>query len=293
VDLVIDQDDLDKWLAAQSANQDLFDGLNIGVVLKSSDPKVADRVRQDLAKGQDVDTLTSDELAAARQNGGAAAAVDEARDKKELANKPKQVPTPAARCVSMPSNARRLPDSVVVYFACQGDEPIARPEYYRVASTLDEQERIEAALGLLASPSQKGIKAGLYSVLGDSAVGNSSGLIRGVEVTRDVTTVDFASQLASLGFDRSIAASTMFLEQVVSTVLANGTTSQVRLTLEGDCQGFWRSMGGDGCHTAVRGETTNTEMQIKMEKDHEKAWIQSVAGGGCVRTNSPVGWLCC
>jgi|GEM_PF-4465422 len=252
-DLVIDRADLDQWLAAQRANPELFDGLTIGVVLEPGDSALAESVGRDVANGRDYDTLTPSELAAVNGTGGSVAMAVDARAAGAAVESPTGAAAPPLACVSMATAAPRTTGSVIVYFACQGDEPVARPEIHPIASPSTEVGRVEAALHLLAGPSQQGQEAGLYSVLSDV-----SGLIGSVTVTGDVITVDFRTELARLGFDHSMAGSTLFLEMVVNTVFANSDAGQLELTLGGDCQAFWRAMGGSGCHTAARGET-NTE----------------------------------
>lgn len=253
--LTIHRDQLDAWLAARRVNPDLFDGLVIGVVLDKGTRNTAERVAADLAAGRDPATLTDEERAAVGRTGGeAAAALDAAADEEEGRNRPDNAPKADPEgCVDDPTSASASPGEVIVYFACRGDEPSARPESRPVSENLSDAERIEAALEQAASVSEQGRKAGLYTVMNGLDLSRMS-----VTISNRVAHVDFSDGMLSERFSHSIAMSTVFLEQTVNTVFASSDVEQVTMTVGGDCTAFWEAMGGEGCHHASRADGTNT-----------------------------------
>lgn len=251
VDLVIDRHELDRWLAAREDDPQLFDGLVIGVMLEEADPALAGEAGAEPSDAAAAADLTREQRTAVQRAGGQAArALDEEHASATAADAPGEA-TPA--CVSRAPDARPAADEVVVYFACQGDEPAARPERRPARGLTDEVDRVTLALELLDAPSASGGRGGLYSVVDAPA-----SIVADVTRLGSTITVDFDEALTTRGYAASIAASTLFLEQVVNTVLANSSAATLDLTVEGSCTAFWRAMGGDGCHPVSRTQPTNT-----------------------------------
>lgn len=255
LDLVIDEADLELWVEAQRLDPALLDRMTIGVVIERGDESVAARVADQIEAGRDPASLSAAERHAVEGVGGPAAVALDHTASEHMPAPPSAPSIPPAACVGAPVDVIASPAEVVTYFACRGAEPIARPELRVVDADLGGAARIQTALELLAAPSVRGVEDGLYSVVPE--VGH---LVSSVTVTGEVAHVSFVDRLATHGLDRSIAASTMFLEQVVNTVFAGSSVNEVQLTIGGDCTAFWRAMGGDGCHHASRSDQTNTEL---------------------------------
>lgn len=254
VDLMIDRADLDAWLDARMANPDLFDGLVIGVVLPNGDGGAAERAAADLAAGRDPETLTDEERAAvARAGGPPAEALDAAAHAAEDSDRPASEAPPPKPCEGNSASTAASDDEIVVYFACRGDEPIARPEVRSTTAVVtSDEEKVQTALGQLATVSAHGRRDGLYTVFEVDSTDMS------VSIDSDVAHIAFEDGVLKESLSHSVAQSTMFLEQLVNTVFANTDVSRVELSLGGDCDAFWQAMGGDGCHHASRSAGTNT-----------------------------------
>lgn len=226
VDLVIeDQAQWDAHVAAAKSAPGTFEGMVIGVVIPP-------------------DTVVG-------QGGAAASAADEALAKETAVHEPTSDPVPlCARDLGAPPPS----GGFGVYLACAGDEPSA----YFVARTapadLDPTRAgLEAAVmdtmnSLAERNSPVETQAGYYYVLG-----GTSGVVRSASFENGTLTLDFDEKLRRLGVDEIGTGSTL-LQQVARTALSFETVQQVRPTLNGDCAEFWRSVGGNGCHTLSRSD---------------------------------------